>query len=527
MKKFFFVAIFGVVFQGFSQEPVIAINFDTDNEVYQQKTVHDKPESILAAMQYNFAEGLQGRALDLSENVPLRMPLKLEESHDVKYTEAQSFSVQVWVKTLPEAQQGTPIIGNKKNGRKESVGWLISSTENGGWSFAISDGKNSHTYRPTVKRMPINDGKWHQIAITVNQDKDEVWMYYDGINVAIYNTPGLKDLTSKWVTTIGGTASNWSYLGQMAAFNGYIDEVKIWKEVVSPETIEKAYDAHFPKKKTNNFQINQLKVLSWNIWGGGREFGAHVNIKRVIETIKNSNADVVTLIETYGSGEKIADALGYHFYLISSNLSIMSKYPIKETIKAFRPFNFGGAVLQLNKDREVVVFDTWLHYLPDYHGNIIKGKMTAKELEKDESKTRLAEVKAILKAIKSYTDKADTVPVIMAGDFNTNSHLDWTEKTKAAHLGYVIDWPVTKEMDKAGYTDSFREVKPDPLKYPGYSYWPFSYEKEGKRFVKDRIDYIFYKGEKLRTIASEITDYHPIMFPSDHALVVTTFGLSN
>jgi exonuclease III len=80
-------------------------------------------------------------------------------------------------------------------------------------------------------------------------------------------------------------------------------------------------------------------------------------------------------------------------------------------------------------------------------------------------------------------------------------------------------------MEKAGYIDSFRDVKPDPLKYPGYSYWPFSYEQTGKRFVKDRIDYIFSKGEKLHTISSEVIDYHPVMFPSDHAFVLSTFRL--
>jgi len=82
-------------------------------------------------------------------------------------------------------------------------------------------------------------------------------------------------------------------------------------------------------------------------------------------------------------------------------------------------------------------------------------------------------------------------------------------------------------MDKDGYIDSYRKIKPNPLKYPGYSYWPYSYEQEGKRFVKDRIDFIFYKGNKLRTISSEVIDYHPVIFPSDHAFVLTKFGLKN
>jgi exonuclease III len=525
MKNIVVLYFLFVGLSGFAQEAAININFDDTNSSYQAKTTETLPSSIWAANPNSFSEGISGRALDLSENVPVRMPIQLQKGSAPDFSEAQSFTVQVWIKTLPSAQQGTPIVGNKKSSAKADKGWGLFSTQAGGWQFAISDGKNHYNYKPSAQRMPINDGKWHQLAFVLDRKKDEVWLYYDGQNVAIYNTPGITGLSSEWVTTLGGTASNWSYYGQMEAFNGFMDEFKIWDSAISEESIRNEYLKYSPLEETTSIAVNKLKVLSWNIWGGGREFGTHVNLKRVIETIKGTQADVVTLIETYGSGEKIADALGYHFYLISSNLSIMSRYPIKETIKAFKPFNFGGAVLRLNNNQEVVVFDTWLHYLPDYHSNIIKGEMTAKELEKDESNTRLAEVKAILKAIRPYTKNANAIPVIMAGDFNTNSHLDWTRATQQAHLGYTIDWPVTKAMEKAGYIDSFREVKPDPLKYPGYSYWPFSYEQTGKRFVKDRIDYIFYKGEKLHTISSEVIDYHPVMFPSDHAFVLSTFRL--
>ena len=106
--------------------------------------------------------------------------------------------------------------------------------------------------------------------------------------------------------------------------------------------------------------------MTWNIWHGGRRYGQHVGVQRVIETIKASQADVICMIETYGSGAIIADSLGFYFYLISSNLSIMSRYPIAETIEAFRPFNFGGAVVKLAHGQELVVMDTWLHYLPNY-----------------------------------------------------------------------------------------------------------------------------------------------------------------
>jgi len=529
MKKSLYIIFIGIVlgcFPSNAQKPAIHISFDKDSGYYKKKEIPEIPGSILDGQQRSFSEGIKGKALDLSKNAALRMPIQLFENSTPKFDINVSFSVQVWIKTLPNAQMGTPIIGNKENKNKQSTGWLITSREDGGWELLLSDGKNNYKYHPTVKRQKINDGEWHQLTFTVNREKDEIWIYIDGENVAIYNIPGLRGLNSKWATTIGGFASQWDYLGQGFAFNGYLDEIKIWKRVISSNQVNEAYQKFFPSIKREDFLKSEIKVMSWNIWDGGRRFGNQVNLERVIEMIKASNADVVTLIETYESGEIIADALGYHFYLISTNLSIMSRYPIKETIKAFNPFNFGGVILQITNEQELVVFDTWLHYLPDYRGNILKGKMTADELVKDEDKTRLKEIKNILKEIKPYITNADQIPVIMAGDFNSNSHMDWIEETRDVHLGYVVEWPVTLAMERAGFVDSFREIKPNPVIDPGFSGWQFNRVTKEKD-EKSRIDYIFYKGKSLRALDSKVIDYHPIMFPSDHATFSTVFQLKD
>ena len=82
-----------------------------------------------------------------------------------------------------------------------------------------------------------------------------------------------------------------------------------------------------------------LRVLAWNIWNGGREDGIDEGVERVVECIRDSGADIVAMQETYGSGPRIADALGYHLYLRSSNLSIISRYPAIGHHDLFRPFN--------------------------------------------------------------------------------------------------------------------------------------------------------------------------------------------
>lgn len=63
--------------------------------------------------------------------------------------------------------------------------------------------------------------------------------------------------------------------------------------------------------------LSQLKVMAFNIFHGGHELGQEVGVNRVIEVIKAENPDVIGMIETYGSGAIIADALGYYFICVA------------------------------------------------------------------------------------------------------------------------------------------------------------------------------------------------------------------
>ena len=70
-------------------------------------------------------------------------------------------------------------------------------------------------------------------------------------------------------------------------------------------------------------------------------------------------------------------------------------------------------------------------------------------------------------------ETSDKVPIIIAGLFNIESQLDWTSQTKEIHYCYIVQWPVTLEMEKAGFTGSYREAYPNPLESLGFTYWPF------------------------------------------------------
>ncbi len=508
-----------------AQAPVVYLSFSEGDAIQNKPLITpDQARYTVDLMRQKFSEGLTDYALDLSHDAMHRRPWVVDSNSMAAINLTESFSIQVWVKTKPGAALGTAIAGNKANDSLDAVGWQIFTQHNGAWALNLSDGNRQYNYLPTSKQL-INDGDWHQLVFTVERPKNEARMYYDGRCVAIYNLEQLGDLTSSKRTVVGGSDEyfEWGSEGQWKAFNGYLDEVKFWDRKISAREVQESWNAFFPAEESPvPIPPQALKVMTWNIWHGGRRYGEQVGVERTIELIQGSQSDIICMIETYGSGPMIADALGYYFYLISSNLSIMSRYPITETIEIFRPFNAGGAVVELSPGVELVVFDIWLHYLPNYLKQVSDGTHSAEDLIHGEKETRAGEIEEILSEVKPWLVNNDVQGVVMAGDFNSGSHLDWILETKPLHHNYVVEWPVSKAMIEAGFIDSFRKLHINPLTDPGYTWTPRAATSSYLYGLRDRIDYIYYLG-KIVPVSSKVVDYHPIMFPSDHAAVVTVF----
>ena len=282
----------------------------------------------------------------------------------------------------------------------------------------------------------------------------------------------------------------------------------------------------------------ELKVLSWNVWHGGHSKAyPEKGCEGTLGILKKSNADIILMIETYGCSEQVADHLGYYHRLLSSNLSIYSRYPIVKTYTfpdSISTFNFGGVELDVNGKR-LRVFDTWLHYLPD--ATVVPTEKSAKEiLAWENTGTRDEELGRIFSVLKPFMAEADSIPLIMGGDFNDHSHLDWTEATKEQynHNGKVVNWSISKMMEANNFKDSFRELHPHPetnVQELGPT-WIWGPEGEKGRF--DRIDFIYYQGSRLKAILSESYSHdhgkameykgENFFYASDHGFVLTTFS---
>ncbi len=267
-----------------------------------------------------------------------------------------------------------------------------------------------------------------------------------------------------------------------------------------------------------------VKVMIWNIWHGGlhgtksaqfeKDTANTINVLKVIEL---EGPDILFMQETYCCGMEIARNAGFPYsWRASSNLSIHSKYPIIDTINIFRPFNSHGVIIDVD-GKKLMCFNIWLHYLPDYFQDI--KHYSPDSLIAGEGKTRLNEILAILSSLDSLVESSQ-MPVIMGGDFNSGSHLDWVESTKHVHYNKVVEWPVSAKMIDNGFKDSFREANPDPLKTLDGT-WGYLDEN----IISDRIDFIYYKGDKLNVKSSKIVMDDPPggYFNSDHRAILTVF----
>ena len=138
-------------------------------------------------------------------------------------------------------------------------------------------------------------------------------------------------------------------------------------------------------------------------------------------------------------------------------------------------------------------YSLWINHLPSVRAQLRDGA-TSEDLVAADSKTRGKEMDQILASLLPLLKTVPNTPVIVGGDFNSGSHLDWT--AAAAHLpnhhGRVVPWPAGVSMAKAGFVDTFRAANPNPVTAPGHTWSP-----EFPDSHQDRIDYVYVRGSRL------------------------------
>jgi endonuclease/exonuclease/phosphatase family metal-dependent hydrolase len=265
---------------------------------------------------------------------------------------------------------------------------------------------------------------------------------------------------------------------------------------------------------------SQLRVMTWNIWNGGREDGEQIGPERVVDVIRESKADVVALQETYGSGKRISDSLGFHFLERGTNVSIHSRFPVLEDISVFEAFKCVGALIELPDGQKLAFYNIWLPYGEDIWLPGVRAKRSTDQLQAA-CQPSADDLKTIRDAIVNRLSDAKYrgTSIIIAGDFNSMSHNDYSD-VSTDQFQQRIDWKTSHVLVDAGFRDSYREAN-RVVNRSGDSTWSPRFPEQ----EQDRIDFIYYQSSILRTAESRVIKHHPERFPSDHAAVMTSFEI--
>ncbi len=279
-----------------------------------------------------------------------------------------------------------------------------------------------------------------------------------------------------------------------------------------------------------------VKVATFNILYGGDEIslnspgghwcmnpaGCAASIAQVVAAIRASDADTVGIQEGTGNACRIADALDWQ---CSPRLQVISRFPLIDPPGADGLYVYN----EVAPGRIMAVAN--VHLTSDPYGPYFPREgWTLEEILALERELRLPEVQRHRDVLPGLA--AAGIPVVLTGDFNSPSHLDWTEavsEVRPVEVPYPIDWPVARALADAGFRDAYRDAHPDPVVDPGFTWTPgYPRERRGVE-VHDRIDWVLHTGP-VTTIAAELvgegaypgTDIAVDPWPSDHRSMVAT-----
>lgn len=275
-----------------------------------------------------------------------------------------------------------------------------------------------------------------------------------------------------------------------------------------------------------------LRVMTLNLWQEGTSVDG--GFDKIVDVIAAAGANLVVLTEVrnYDGADlhaRLREALSarghdYHAEFAGGDVGLLSRLPIRGHELLSEEAGVGTravAVYELEDLSGASLFVACAHldyrnyalYLPrgyssetfkliDEDGDGLPDPVVDPEAlhRADLASERDEAVRGLL----AWAERHRGDDVLLAGDFNEASHLDWTERTKDAqeHHGVAIEWKNSAALMRAGFRDAYRAVHPDPLTHPG-STWPSTaFGKTTTAWIpladeRDRIDFVYFRSAVL------------------------------
>uniref|UniRef100_A0AB33IWD9 Endonuclease/exonuclease/phosphatase family protein n=2 Tax=unclassified Prevotella TaxID=2638335 RepID=A0AB33IWD9_9BACT len=275
-----------------------------------------------------------------------------------------------------------------------------------------------------------------------------------------------------------------------------------------------------------------ITVLQWNIWQEGTLIPG--GYEAIVSELCRLKPDFVTLSEVrnYHNVDftrRLVNDLkskGLTYYSFRTDDSgLLSRYPIIDSVYVSTLNKDHGSVYKLTAEvqgHKISVYTGHLDYLDCAYYNVYGyDGNTWKECERPQSVAELLrlndlswrdnEVQAFINEARHDIEAGHCV--IFGGDFNEPSHLDWTAQTKDLydHQGMIVPWTVSTMLYKHGFKDSYRELYPNPVTHPGFTYPSYNPAAKMDKLTwapkadeRERIDFIYYKGKNVTPVTARI-----------------------
>lgn len=268
-----------------------------------------------------------------------------------------------------------------------------------------------------------------------------------------------------------------------------------------------------------------IKVFQINVWQEGTV--VPYGYEGIIDEIIDKDADVVIFSEVRNYNntnfvKRVLESLktrGSVYYGESSepslDVALIAKFPIVDQQPMYKGMDTKmGNVLKTKiniYNRDFLFYSVHLDYT-NYACYLPRGYdgVSWKKLDSpitDATAISIANKKgrrdeAIEDLIKDIETESKDQFIVVAGDFNEPSHLDWTKSTKNLfdHRGAIVPWDCSILLQQAGFKDAFRTKYPNPVTHPGFTFPSANPAVEISKLTwaptadeRDRIDYIYFK----------------------------------
>ncbi|PAV81954.1 hypothetical protein WR25_05848 [Diploscapter pachys] len=270
-----------------------------------------------------------------------------------------------------------------------------------------------------------------------------------------------------------------------------------------------------------------LRIMTFNTWNTGRNFedGLH----KLARHIALVNPDAVGLQEimTPGNFSTLTQMLGPSWTGIYKDdhypdSAILTRHKFQTNSTFQTEWCIAAKIELTNSQESISMANCHLDYT-SYGPYAAYNKMVTKldQIMAGEFSGRAQGIYELIQhdKMKLWIKKSNLTPLIVTGDFNAPSHLDWTDDEKKTHGDWKVAWPSSKAMEDAGYTwSTVNKFNPD---------WNYTIPEP-----MDRIDFIFSQGRIKPAVSTRYAGTEPLKripyhqqndYPSDHYAVVSDF----